>query len=179
MPTFAQRITPFDRRVAACASESGTLYGTHLSLRVGHRSERVSHRSKGLVHGSAFVGMLSEDLDDAETGAGMSFERRALRSPLLSHADVFVTMRDAIGAMQDEHTSDAPRRARALPRARRTSLRAAGATIRMPRDASCSTLISWGATVRPQRHRNPMGHFFRAHAGNRANPRFVETSCSD
>jgi hypothetical protein len=134
MPTFAQRITSCDGHVAAHASESGTLYGTRLSVRVGHRSERVSHRSEGVVHRSPFVGMHAESFEHPETDADMRPEPRALRSLFLEHANVFVAMRDAIGTMQYERTSDAPRRASALPRTRRASHRAAKATVHVPRD---------------------------------------------
>jgi hypothetical protein len=100
MPTFAQRITSFDGRIAADASASSTLYGTHRSFRFGHHSERDSHRSKGVVHRYPFVGMQSEPLEHPDTDADMRPEPRALRSVLLSHADVFVAMPDAIGAIR-------------------------------------------------------------------------------
>jgi hypothetical protein len=143
MATFAEGITSFDRRVAAHGSESSTRYGTHRSLRVGHRSERVGHRSERVAHHSPFVAMLSEDLGHPETDAGMRFELRVTSSLRLSHADLFVAMPDAIGAMLRKNTTDAPRRPSALPRARRASLRVARAAARartqalpIPRDAS-------------------------------------------
>jgi hypothetical protein len=130
MPTFAECITPLDRRIAAHASGSGTRYGTRLSLRVGHGSEGVAHRSRRVVYRSPFVATLSEHLPHPETEAGMRSELRVLSSLLLSHAAVFVGMSDAIGAMRCARTTDAPRRPSALPRTRRASVRVARPTVR-------------------------------------------------
>lgn len=136
MPTFAEGITSFDGRVAAHASESGTHYGTRLSLRFGHRSERAVNRF-------AFVAIPSEDLGHPETNAGVRFELRLPSSLRRSHADLSVEMPDAIGAMRCKRTTDAPRRPSALPRPRRASPCVASATARartqslpVPRDAS-------------------------------------------
>jgi len=136
MPTFTYGIPSFDRPIAARAPESGTRYGTRLSIRVGHRSERSAHCSKGVAHRYAFVGMQSVSLEHHETDVGMDFELRAHRSLFLEHGDVFVAMSNAIGAIRYERPTDAPRRPRALPRACRASHRAARATVRLRRDAS-------------------------------------------
>jgi hypothetical protein len=143
MPTSAEGIPPFDGGVAAPALESGTHYGTRPSLRVGRRSERVGRQSERAVRRFPFAAMLSGDLGHPETDAGMRFESRAVSSLRRSHADLFVGMPCAIGAVRWKRTTDAPRRPSALPRAGRASVRVASATVRartrashVPRDAS-------------------------------------------
>jgi hypothetical protein len=65
----------------------------------------------------------------------MRFELRAHSSVFLEHADVFVGTPDAIGAVRYEHTTAAPRRASALLRTRRASLRAPSGAVRTRKEA--------------------------------------------
>jgi hypothetical protein len=110
-PTFAQRLKGFDERVAAHALENGALYGTRVSLRVGHRSERVAHRYP-------FVGMQSESLEHPNTDADLRPEprvRRSLSRELVGHRSADRARRRACRAMRSPVlTTPRPSRGRAV-----------------------------------------------------------------